>query len=71
MIISNRLMSAALHALASQLTADASLAAKSGISVSAHGEYIHQIHGIRAQLACYGEDLSVNSAKVLLPGEKA
>ena len=71
MIISNRLMTAALHALASQLAADATSAAESGGYSSVHGQYIYEIQNIRAQLACYGEDLTVSSAVVLLPGEKA
>ena len=71
MIISNRLMSAAFHALASQLAADASAAAKGGGYSSVHCQYVSEIQNIRAQLACYGEDLTVSSAVVLLPGEKA
>ena len=64
-------MSAALHALTAKLSASAEFSAKNNLSANDYGEYIHQIQGIRAQLACYGEDLSVSSAKVLLPGEKA
>ena len=71
MIISNRLMSAAFHALTSQLAADASATAKGGGDATVHGQYVSEIHSIRAQLACYGEDLSVSSAVVLLPGETA
>ena len=71
MIISNRLMSAAFHALTSQLVADANAAAESGSNATAYGQYVSEIQAIRSQLACYGEDLAVSSAVVLLPGEKA
>lgn len=71
MIISNRLMAAAFHALTSQLAADACAAAESGSNTAAYGQYVSEIQSIRAQLACYGEDLSVSSAVVLLPGETA
>ena len=71
MIISNRLMTAAFRALQSQLADDAQAAAKSGSNAEAYTQYHAAIHNICAQLACHGEDLSVSSAIVLLPGEKA
>ena len=71
MIISNRLMTAAFHALKSQLATDACAAVENGSSATPYGQYVSEIHNIQAQLGCYGEDLSVSSAVVLLPGETA
>ena len=70
MIVSNRLMTAALHALELQLAADFDTAVKSNQRGDIYLEYTRQVKEIRLALSCYGEDLTVSTAKVLLPGEK-
>ena len=70
MIVSNRLITAALHALTSQLAADYDAAVKSNLNGSVYTEYAREVNNIRVALSCYGEDLTVTTAQVLLPGEK-
>jgi len=71
MIVSNRLLSAALSALASQLAADADAALKRYDNVSAYADFASQANVLRTLLSSHGEHLSLTSTRVMLPGEKA
>ena len=71
MLVSNRLLRAAMSALANQLAADADAAIKRYESSTVYTDYAREACTVRAVLEQMGEDVSISSAKVLLPGEKA
>ena len=71
MLVSNRLLRAAMSALANQLAADADAAIKRYESSTVYTDYAREACNIRALLEQYGDDVCISSAKVLLPGEKS
>lgn len=71
MIVSNRLITAALHALSDRLAAEYDKATKSGLSGSVCAEYAREVNNLRFALSAYGEELTLSTAKIRLPGEEA
>jgi len=72
MIVSNRLLCAALSALASDLERQYGVAVEEGsLTRQAIADYSSRINSIRSQLKAYGEDLTLATARVLLPGEQS
>ena len=70
MLVSNRLIRAALRAFADQMASEADSAIKRYESGAVFADYAGQASTIRSILESYGEDISITSTKVLLPGEK-
>ena len=70
MIVSNRLICAALSALADDLQRQYDVAVKDGsVTRQVIADYAGQINSIRGQLKAYGSELTLSTARVLLPGE--
>ena len=71
MLVSNRLVRAALSAFAERMAADADAAIQRYESAAPHADYASQACNLRAILETYGDgDISITCPKVLLPGEK-
>nr|BDD46140.1 hypothetical protein 37 [bacterium] len=69
MLVSNRILTAALSALQSQLAAQYEAVNDNPIGRDSVWEYHGAIQNLKAALRAHGEDLVVKSAKIKLPGE--
>jgi len=67
MLVSNRLLSAALHALESELARQSDGA--DPVKLANLAEYARESANLRVALSCHGEDLCLTSSKIILPGE--
>ena len=71
MIVSNRLLRASLQAFAERMAADADSATKRYESAGVYSDYAAQAVNLRCILDSYGDEVLINCARVMLPGEKA
>lgn len=71
MVVSNRLLRAALSAFAERMAADADSAIKRYEPAGVYSDYAAQAVTLRSILDSYGDEVLLNCARVMLPGEKA